>query len=89
MGMSGACVCAAWLLRWLEPEVTLRYVQGTSPLVEFVQVVSRLRGAFQTADLTLRQAKPATDLRLSEYRPMLVSVGVEHLTEVPGLQCVS
>jgi hypothetical protein len=39
------------------------------PLVEFVQVVSRLCGAFQTADLPLGQAK----VRLGEYRPVLVA----------------
>jgi hypothetical protein len=67
----------------------LGYVQGTSPLLKFMQVVRWLRGALQTADLALRQPKPPADFRLGEHRPMLVAVGVDHLAEVSSLLRVS
>lgn len=66
------------------PEVALRYMQGTSPLVKFVQITRWRHGALQTADLALRQAKPPTDVRLREHWPMLMTIGVEHLAEVPS-----
>ena len=61
-------------------------MQSTYPWIEFVQVMSWLRGALQSADLPLRQSKPATNLCLGEYWPMLMAVGVEHLAEMPGFQ---
>ncbi len=64
-------------------------MQSTNPLVQFVQVMSWLRGTLQPADLTLRQSKSATNLCLGEHWPMLMAVGVEHLTEMPGFQRVS
>lgn len=58
-------------------------------MVKFVQIARWLRGELQAADLALCLTKPAADLRLSQYRPMFVAVGVDHLSEVPGLSCVS